>query len=139
MNVDFVLKLSNYTSLKYFICIKWILKIFSTILHSQINYHTLLGTPFKITKTAPLRLGLEKCRFTTNYNKLHVRLKSYTVSIITPRIQTLWEEQKSNEFKICNGLKTLEWYIFIHDCLILGTHFTFSSFNPLFGYFCCIK
>ena len=36
----------NYTSLKRFKCLKWILKHFFTILHSQFNYHTLPVTPF---------------------------------------------------------------------------------------------
>ena len=47
LNVHFSLKFSNYTSLKRFLCLKWILKIFSTILHSQFKYHTLPVTPFK--------------------------------------------------------------------------------------------
>ena len=38
MNVNFALKLSNYTSLKRFICLKYILKNFSTILHSQLKH-----------------------------------------------------------------------------------------------------
>ena len=46
LNVDFALKLSKYTSLKQFICLKLILKNFSTILHSQFNGHTLPVTPF---------------------------------------------------------------------------------------------
>ena len=45
-NVDFVLKFNNYTSLKRFLYLKWILKNFSTILHSQFNYHTLPVPPF---------------------------------------------------------------------------------------------
>ena len=49
LNVDFALKLSNYTSWKRFICLKWILKRFSTILHTQFNHHTLPVTPFKGT------------------------------------------------------------------------------------------
>ena len=41
-------QLSNYTSLKHFICLKSILKDFSAILHSQSNYaHALAVTPFK--------------------------------------------------------------------------------------------
>ena len=43
---DFALKLSNYRSLKHFICLKWILKKFSTTLHSQFDYHALPITPF---------------------------------------------------------------------------------------------
>jgi len=45
LNVDFALKLSNFTLFKRFIGLKWILN-FSTIL-SQFNYHTLPVTPFK--------------------------------------------------------------------------------------------
>ena len=48
LKVDFVLKLSSFTSLKRFICLKWIIKNFSTILNSQFNYHTLPVTPFNI-------------------------------------------------------------------------------------------
>jgi len=40
------LELSNYKSLKRLICLKRIVKNFSTILHSQFNYHTLPVTPF---------------------------------------------------------------------------------------------
>ena len=47
LNAHFSLKFSNYTSLKRFLCLKWILKLFSTILHSQFKYHTLPVTPFK--------------------------------------------------------------------------------------------
>ena len=46
LNVDYRLKLSNYTSLKPFLCLKWILNKFFTILNSQFNYHTLPVTPF---------------------------------------------------------------------------------------------
>ena len=47
LNVDFAaLKLSSYRSLKRFICLKWILESFSTVLQSQFNPHTLPVTPF---------------------------------------------------------------------------------------------
>ena len=32
---------------KHLICIKWFLKRFSTVLHSQLNYHVQPDTPFK--------------------------------------------------------------------------------------------
>jgi len=43
-------KLSNYTSYKRFICLKWILQNYSTILYSQFNYHSLPVTPLNILK-----------------------------------------------------------------------------------------
>ena len=45
LNVDFALKLSNYTLWKRFI---WMLKMLFTTLHTQINHHTLLVTPFNL-------------------------------------------------------------------------------------------
>ena len=43
------LNFSNYTSLKRFTCLTWILKDFSTTIPlSQLNYHTLPVTPFKL-------------------------------------------------------------------------------------------
>ena len=50
LNVDFVLKLSNYRSLKRIVFLKWILKNLSTILHYQFNYHTSPVTPFKVVQ-----------------------------------------------------------------------------------------
>ena len=47
LNAGFALKLSNYRSLKRFICLKWILKKFCAILQSQFIHHTLPVTPFK--------------------------------------------------------------------------------------------
>ena len=47
LNVDFALKLSKYTSKKRFICLKYILKKLSAILHIQFDHHTLPVTPFK--------------------------------------------------------------------------------------------
>ena len=47
LNVYFALKLSNFRSLKRFICLKWILKNFSAILLSQFIHHILPVTPFK--------------------------------------------------------------------------------------------
>ena len=44
---DFVFKLSEYSSHKRFIGLKWFIQIFSTILHFQFNYHTLPVNPFK--------------------------------------------------------------------------------------------
>ena len=46
--VDFAIKLSEYTSLNSFICLKWILKNLSTIMHTQFNHYTLPVTPFNI-------------------------------------------------------------------------------------------
>ena len=48
LNFDFALKLSNYTSLRFFLGLKWILKNVSTILQSQFNNHTLPDTPFNV-------------------------------------------------------------------------------------------
>ena len=58
--VDFKLQLSIHTSLKRFICLKWILKHFPTILHSQFNYHTLL----------PLMLCIISNRWTVSLLKI---------------------------------------------------------------------
>ena len=49
LNVDFALKLRNYTTFYRFICLKYILKYFPTILHSHFNYHTLPVTPFNFS------------------------------------------------------------------------------------------
>ena len=47
LNVNFRLKLSNYTLWKCFIYLKWFLNFFSTILHFQFNCHTLPVIPIK--------------------------------------------------------------------------------------------
>ena len=47
LNINFKLKLSNYTLWKCFIYLKWFLNFFSTILHFQFNYHTLPVIPIK--------------------------------------------------------------------------------------------
>jgi len=46
LNVDVALNLSNYTLLKRFLCLKWILKNVFKILHFQFNSCTLTVTPF---------------------------------------------------------------------------------------------
>ena len=56
LNVDFALNISNFTSLKCFMCLKWILENLSTILHSQFNYHTLPVTPFNLDEFNELPL-----------------------------------------------------------------------------------
>ena len=38
LNVDFALKLRIYSSLKSFICLKWILKNLSTTLHTKLIF-----------------------------------------------------------------------------------------------------
>ena len=47
LNVDFAPKLGNYTTLKFFICLKWIIKNFSTTLHYQFNYILCRSLPLK--------------------------------------------------------------------------------------------
>ena len=56
LNADFVLQLRNCTSLKWFRCLKWILKNFSTTLHSQFNYHTYPVTPFHVCPHSSMRV-----------------------------------------------------------------------------------
>ena len=48
LNVDFALKFRIYRLLKSGICLKWILKKFSTTLRPQLNYLTQPVTPFKV-------------------------------------------------------------------------------------------
>ena len=47
--IDFALKLSNYTPLKRFLCLKWILTNFSTNYILSSNNRTLPVIPFKPT------------------------------------------------------------------------------------------
>ena len=48
LNVDFALKLSNYTSVKRIYMSQMNPKKISAILHSQFNYHILPVTHFKL-------------------------------------------------------------------------------------------
>ena len=48
LNVDFALKLSNYSLWKRFICLTRILKMLFTTLYTQFNHHTLPVTPFNL-------------------------------------------------------------------------------------------
>ena len=41
LKIDFAIKLSDSTSVKRFMCLKWFLKNLSTILHTQFNYRSL--------------------------------------------------------------------------------------------------
>ena len=65
LNGDFMPQTQyTFTSLKRFICLKLILENFSTILHSQFNYHTSPVTPFNkcLTLTIPMLILEIKCK-----------------------------------------------------------------------------
>jgi len=65
LNVDIALILSNYTSWKHFICLKWILNKCSTILHTQFNYHTLQVSPFIVKWKLPKHMDIKYVKLTT--------------------------------------------------------------------------
>ena len=69
-------KLSNYRSLKRFICLKWILKNFCAILQSQFIHHTLPETPFKCPQI---------CRYNClKYKKVLQSQYNHHTSPVTP-------------------------------------------------------
>ena len=108
LNDDYALKLSNYTLWKRFICLKWIRKNLSTILHTQFNHHTMPVTSFSMNYLFTLqnwgfykqclshfcfrsrnnkkqndRINYFQARKTTIFFTLLLRYFNWTVSIIS--------------------------------------------------------
>ena len=59
------------------ICLKWILKKFSTLLHSRFNYHTLPVTPFKLLKAKNILLHKLLLKYYFNQVKVLIQILRY--------------------------------------------------------------
>ena len=122
LNVDFALKLSNLTSLKRFICFKWIINNFS-ILHSQFKYHTLPVTPLNLPINLPNTMITKKLwkRETTFILRL--------LNIISPmNIRHSNCAEQTDPFNFIRDLNTLELLIvFENDGKTIVFSFVFRS------------
>ena len=112
LNVDFALRLSNFTSLKRFKCLKWNLKNFSPILRSHFNYHTLPLTLFKVVTKFPKQwqICITKCCLFTL--KLVSVLNCYDVTIN-------WNQPFINPPPVSLVLY-LPWFVWQDDCICTG-------------------